>query len=158
VTLNLIHNSLISVHILAVIAWMAGLLYLPRLYVYHADAPVGSDMDKTFQKMEANLYRLIMNPSMMAVWLLGIALVWFDAKNYWGIALLGSAWMSTKFVGVILMTAYHLFLSAARKRFAGGLNKRPARFWRMVNEIPFVLAIIMVVAAVTKFGDVRFGG
>jgi putative membrane protein len=155
---NLLHNTLIAVHILAVIAWMAGLLYLPRLFVYHADAPVGSEMDQTFQTMERRLYYGIMTPAMIAVWVLGLSLVWFDATKLWGPKFLGTSWMSTKFVGVLLLTGFQGFLGAARKRFARGANTRSGKFWRMMNEIPFALAIVMVLAIVTKFGDARFGG
>jgi len=155
---NLLHNILIAAHILAVIAWMAGLLYLPRLFVYHADAPVGSDMDKTFQTMERRLYYGIMTPAMVAVWVLGLALVWFDATKLWGPKFLGTPWMSTKLTGVLLLTGFQGFLGGARKRFARGANTRSGKFWRMTNEIPFVLAILMVLAIVTKFGDVRYGG
>jgi putative membrane protein len=155
---NLLHNILIAVHILAVIAWMAGLLYLPRLFAYHTEAPVGSDMDKTFQVMERGLYYTIMTPAMIAVWVLGLSLVWFDATKLWGPKFLGTPWMSIKFVGVLLLTGFQGFLGASRKRFARGANTYSNKFWRMVNEIPFVLAIVMVVAIVTKFGDARYGG
>jgi putative membrane protein len=155
---NLLHNSLIAAHILAAIAWMAGLLYLPRLFVYHSDAAVGSEMNTTFQTMERRLYFGIMVPAMIAVWILGLSLVWFDATKLWGPKFLGTPWMSTKFVGVILLTGYHHILGASRKRFARGANIRSGKFWRMMNEVPFVLAIVIVVAIVTKFGDVRYGG
>jgi putative membrane protein len=154
----LLHNSLIAAHILAVIAWMAGLLYLPRLFIYHTSAEAGSEMDKTFQIMEGRLLRGIMNPAMIVVWLLGIALIWFDSTKLWGPSFLGTAWMSTKFVGVLFLTGFHMYLARARKAFARGDNRHSARFWRLMNEAPFVAAIIMVVAIVTKFGDGRFGG
>jgi putative membrane protein len=154
----LLHNSLIAAHILAVIAWMAGLLYLPRLFIYHTAAAPGSEMDKTFQVMEARLLRGIMNPAMIIVWLLGIALIWFDSTRLWGPSFMGTAWMSTKFAGVLILTGFHMYLARARKAFARGENRHSGRFWRFMNEAPFVVAIIMVVAIVTKFGDGRFGG
>ncbi len=155
---NLVHNSLIAAHILAVIAWMAGLLYLPRLFVYHAETTAGSETDRTLQKMEMMLLRRIMNPAMIAVWALGLTLIWFDWVKLWGPSFLSTAWMSTKLSGVVLLTAYHMFLAGARKRFASGSNRRSSRNWRLLNEAPFLIAIIMVVAIVTKFGDGRYGG
>ena len=155
---GLVHNSLIAAHILAVIAWMAGLLYLPRLFVYHARAEAGSTMDSTFQMMEGRLYRGIMNPAMMVTWALGLALIWFDSTHLWGPAFLGTAWMSTKLTGVLFLTGWHLYLGRARRAFAQARNRRTERFWRMTNELPFVAAIIMVVAIVTKFGDPRYAG
>jgi putative membrane protein len=154
----LLHNSLIAAHILGVIAWMAGLLYLPRLFIYHTDATPGSEMDKTFQVMESRLLRGIMNPAMIVVWLLGIALIWFDSTRLWGPSFLGTAWMSTKFAGVLFLTGYHMYLARARKAFARGERPHTGRFWRFMNEAPAVVAIIMVVAIVTKFGNGRFGG
>ena len=155
---NLLHNLLISLHILAVIAWMAGLLYLPRLFVYHAQAEVGSQMNATFQTMERRLYRGIMNPAMIAVWVLGLSLVWFDSTRLWGPSFLGTAWMSTKLAGAVFLTVWHHMLGRARKTFASGRNTRSERFWRLCNEVPFVVAIVMVIAIVTKFGDPRYGG
>ena len=155
---NLLHNTLIALHILAVIAWMAGLLYLPRLFVYHTQAEAGSQMDVTFQTMERRLYRGIMTPAMIVVWALGLLLIWFDSTRLWGPSFLGTAWMSTKLTGAVFLTIWHQFMGRARKAFAAGRNTRSERFWRLNNEVPFVAAIIMVVAIVTKFGDARYGG
>jgi putative membrane protein len=145
------YNLLIGLHILAVIAWMAGLLYLPRLFAYHTRATPGSEMDETFKVMEAKLYRLIMTPASIAVFILGLCLIWTDIQIR-GVQFLGSIWMSTKLTGVVLMFAYHGFLGKARRNFAAGTNQRSERFWRISNEIPFLLAIIMVLAVTTKFG------
>jgi putative membrane protein len=158
VNLNLVHNSLIAAHILAVIAWMAGLLYLPRLFVYHTRAAAGSELDTTLQAMEAKLYRFIMTPAMMVVWLLGLSLIWFDGHHLWGWGFLLTPWMVVKLAGVAFLTWWHHVLGRARKAFAQGQNTRSERFWRMTNELPFLAAIFMVVAIVTKFGDARFGG
>ena len=155
----LAHNILISLHILAVIAWMAGLLYLPRLFVYHTRTAAGSEMDRTFQLMERRLYRGIMNPAMVVTWLLGLSLIWFDADRYrWGLGFLATGWMSAKLAGVVFLTVWHQVLGRGREAFAEGRNRRSERFWRLTNELPFVVAIVMVLAIVTKFGDSRFGG
>ena len=156
--LNLVHNSLIALHILAVIAWMAGLLYLPRLFAYHTRATTGSEMDATFQTMERKLYRFIMNPAMIAVWILGLSLIWFDGHHLWGWGFLATPWMIVKLLGVAFLTWWHHVLGRARKAFAAGQNTRSEKFWRATNELPFLVAIVMVIAIVTKFGDVRFGG
>lgn len=140
-----------GLHILAVIAWMAGLLYLPRLYAYHTTATAGSEMDVTFQTMERKLYRIIMNPAMIAAWIFGLGLIWIDAKaRGWGF--LETPWMMAKLTGVVFLTGWHHFLGAARKRFAEGRNQRSGRFWRMTNELPFLAAIVMVLAVTTEFG------
>ena len=140
-------NILRGLHILAVIAWMAGLLYLPRLFAYHTRAAVGSEMDETFKVMEAKLLRIIMNPAMIAVVLLGGCLVWFD-----GARILRTPWMITKLAGVAFLLAWHHYLSVARKRLAAGRRERSERFWRMTNELPFLAAIVIVLAVTTKFG------
>ncbi len=155
----LLHRVLISLHILAVIAWMAGLLYLPRLFVYHTGAAAGSELDQTFQMMERRLYRGIMNPAMVVTWLLGLTLIWFDAFRYrWGMGFLLAGWMVTKLAGVVFLTGWHHVLGRGRTAFAEGRNTRSERFWRLTNELPFVAAVVMVTAIVTKFGDSRFGG
>jgi putative membrane protein len=140
-------NTIRGLHILAVIAWMAGLLYLPRLFAYHTRAAVGSEMDETFKIMEAKLLRIIMNPAMIAVLLLGGTLVWFD-----GAKVLETPWMATKLVGVGVLLAWHHYLALARKRIAAGRRDRSERFWRMTNELPFLAAIVIVLSATTKFG------
>ncbi|MBA3810412.1 MAG: CopD family protein [Caulobacteraceae bacterium] len=140
-------NLLRGLHILAVIAWMAGLLYLPRLFAYHTRAAVGSEMDETFKTMEAKLLGIIMNPAMIAVLVLGAALVWFDGPQ-----VLKAPWMVTKLAGVIFLVFWHSYLAAARKRLAAGRRERTERFWRMTNELPFLAAVVIVLSVTTKFG------
>jgi len=143
----MIFNILRGLHILAVIAWMAGLLYLPRLFAYHTRAAVGSEMDETFKTMEVKLLRIIMNPAMVAVVLLGASLVWFD-----GAQILRAPWMIVKLAGVGFLLVWHHYLAVARKRLAEGRRDRSERFWRMTNELPFLAAIVIVLAVTTKFG------
>lgn len=141
-----------GLHILAVIAWMAGLLYLPRLFAYHTGAKAGSEMDTTFQRMEERLFRIIMNPAMIVAWLLGLTLIWFRSGgiggNDW--SFLHQPWMIAKLAGVVFLTWWHHFLGTARKRFIAGTNARSEKFWRMTNELPFLAAIVMVLAVTTE--------
>ncbi len=144
-------NVIRGLHIVAVIAWMAGMLYLPRLYVYHTRAAAGSEMDETFKTMEVKLLRMIINPAMIAVFLFGGALFWVDLQrrgpHFWL-----APWMLTKLAGIVFLSAWHGFLSSARRAFAENRNHRSERFWRMTNELPFLAAVIIVLAATTKFG------
>jgi putative membrane protein len=140
-----------GLHIVAVIAWMAGMLYLPRLFVYHADATPGSELDATFKVMERKLLRLIINPAMIAAFLFGGLLIWIDG-HLRGWDFLTTPWMLTKIAGIVFMSAWHGFLAGSRRKFEAGTNTRPARFWRMVNELPFIAAIVMVIAVTTEFG------
>jgi putative membrane protein len=142
-----------GLHILAVIAWMAGIMYLPRLFAYHADAIPGSEMDETFQTMERKLYRIIMGPAMVVAFLLGLVLIWIDGTARLGWDFLEKPWMITKLAGVVFLIGWHHFLGAARKRFVAGTNTRSAHFWKMTNELPFIAAIIMVIAVTTEFGN-----
>ena len=142
-----------GLHIIAVIAWMAGMMYLPRLFAYHAAAAPGSELDQTFQTMELKLYRIIMGPAMVAAFLLGLLLIWIDGSARLGWGFLAKPWMITKLIGVVFMIGWHHFLGASRKRFAAGTNPRSARFWKMTNELPFIAAIIMVIAVTTEFGS-----
>jgi len=149
----MIHNLLIGLHILAVIAWMAGLLYLPRLFAYQTKSAVGSELDETFKVMEAKLYRIIMNPAMVAAYVFGVSLIYYDAKYRFGTWLfLLKPWMATKLAGVAFLTVWHHFLGRARKRFAAGTNERSAKFWRATNELPFLAAIVMVLSVTLEWG------
>ncbi len=147
-----------GLHILAVIAWMAGLLYLPRLFAYHTRAEPGSQMDETFATMERKLLKIIMNPAMVVAWVLGLTLIWIRSRGYgdgiWGPlgAFITRPWMLTKLLGVVFLTGWHHYLMAARKRFERHENTRSEKYWRMVNELPFLAAIVMVLAVTTEFG------
>jgi len=143
----MILNIVKGLHILAVIAWMAGLLYLPRLFAYHTRAAVGSEMDETFKTMEAKLLRMIMTPAMVAVVILGATLVWLE-----GTRILTAPWMLVKLAGVFFLLAWHAYLARARRALTAGRRERSERFWRMTNELPFLAAIVIVLAVTTKWG------
>jgi putative membrane protein len=143
----MLFNIIKGVHILVVIAWMAGLLYMPRLFAYHTRASLGSEMDETFQTMEKKLEMIIMTPAMLAVLVMGATLVYFD-----GVATLSRPWMSVKLLGVAGLVAWHVYLMAARRGLARGLRRRSEKFWRMTNELPFLAAIVIVLSVTTKFG------
>ncbi len=144
------YDLLRGLHIIAVIAWMAGMLYLPRLFVYHTRAERGSQMDETFQEMERKLLRIIINPSMVATWIFGLMLIAANGVNR-GWDFLGQPWMIIKLVLVFAMSGWHGFLAGARRRFEAGTNARSEKFWRMTNEIPFLMAVIIVLAVTTEF-------
>ena len=133
-----------ALHIISVIAWMAGMLYLPRLFVYHADAEKGSDKSETFKIMERRLMRLIINPAMIAAFLFGILMLVANT------GLLQQPWMHVKLTLVILMSAIHGLFSRWRKAFERDLNTRPAKFYRIWNEVPTLLLVLIVILAVVK--------
>jgi protoporphyrinogen IX oxidase len=136
-----------SLHVISVIAWMAGLFYLPRLYVYHAEqVQAGSRTDGMFQQMERRLLRAIMNPAMIATWVFGLMLVMTPGIIDWS-----AIWPWAKAVSVIVMTGFHGWLAARRKDFAEGRNTRSGRSYRMMNEVPTVLMIVIVFAVITRF-------
>jgi protoporphyrinogen IX oxidase len=134
-----------ALHIISVIAWMAGLFYLPRLFVYHADAPPGSPMAETFKVMERRLVTIIMHPAMGATYVFGIWLAAIPGVVDWR-----TGWIYTKLILVAAMTAVHFLLAHWRKAFAEDRNSRPARFYRMANEVPTLLLILIVVLVVVK--------
>lgn len=135
-----------ALHVISVIAWMAGLFYLPRLFVYHAER-VGSDnpTDALFQTMEARLLRVIMNPAMIASWVFGLMLVATPGVVDWG-----ALWPWTKLAGILGMTWFHMWLSARRREFAEGRNTLPGRRYRLMNEVPTVLLIVIVVSVIVR--------
>jgi protoporphyrinogen IX oxidase len=135
-----------ALHIIAVIAWMAGKLYLPRLFVYHAAAKPGSELSETLKMMERRLLKLIINPAMIATWLLGLSLIWLMGKD----AFVQSGWLHAKLVLVFAMTGLHGFFARLVKQFDTDRNQRSQRFYRIINEIPTVLLIVIVVLATVK--------
>jgi putative membrane protein len=132
-----------AVHVIAVISWMAGMLYLPRLFVYHADAERGSVQSETFKVMERRLYRAIINPAMIVTWAAGLWLAW---KGFG----FSGGWLHAKIALVVLMSGVHGYLGGAVRRFDEDRNEKPARHWRIVNEVPTVLMIGIVVLVIVK--------
>jgi putative membrane protein len=135
-------------HIIAVIAWMAGMLYLPRLFVYHCAAAKGSVQSETFKLMERRLLRGIINPAMIATWLLGLWLAWHAADSR--SALLLPGWLWAKMALVLALSAVHGLFARWVKAFAADRNRHPPRFYRIINEVPTVLMIAIVLLAVLK--------
>ena len=136
-----------ALHIISVISWMAGLFYLPRVMVYHVErAEVGDILDRTFQVMEIKLLRVIMNPAMIASWVFGVILVVTPGVVDWS-----SIWPWLKSISVVGMTWFHYWLSLRRRDFEYGLNTLTGRQYRMMNEVPTILMIIIVVSVVVKF-------
>ncbi len=135
-----------ALHIIAIIAWMAGMLYLPRLFVYHAAAKPGSELSETFKTMERRLLKLIINPAMIATWLLGLSLIWLMGNE----AFVQSGWLHAKLVLVLAMTGLHGFFAGLVKQFHADRNQHNQQFYRIINEIPTALLIIIVVLATVK--------
>jgi protoporphyrinogen IX oxidase len=132
-----------SLHVIAVISWMAGMLYLPRLFVYHCEAEIGSKQSETFKLMERRLLKSIINPAMLVTWLAGLALVWLGEWY-------SAGWLQLKFLLVLLMSAAHGVLSRSVKNFAADRNTHSQKFYRIINEVPTVLMIAIVVLVVVK--------
>jgi putative membrane protein len=130
-------------HIIAVIAWMAGMLYLPRLFVYHCEAAPGSVQSETFKVMERRLLRAIINPAMIATWALGLWLAW-DAGFF------SDGWLHAKLALVVILSGVHGFLVRCVRDFANDRNVRPQRFYRIINEVPTLLMILIVILVVVK--------
>ena len=132
-----------ALHVVSVIAWMAGLLYLPRLFVYHCAAEKGSKQSETFKVMEHRLLRFIMNPAMIVVWVTGPWLAWAPG-------MLHDRWLWAKFVLVVVLTGYHHALGIWRKGFATDRNVHDQRFYRLANEVPTALMVGIVILVVVK--------
>ena len=133
-----------AIHLIMVIAWMAGMMYLPRLFIYHHGAERGGEAERNFVVMERRLLKGIINPSMIAVWLLGILMLIANP------ATLSSGWFHVKLVLVLAMSGIHGFYAAVRKQFEAGERPRSEKFWRMMNEVPFFLLIGIVFMVILK--------
>ena len=137
-----------SIHLIAVISWMAGLLYLPRIFVYHSEAIANNkseDLISTFKIMERRLFIYIMNPAMIASWIFGVLLI-----HTIGTDNLSSLWLQLKLLFVIILTMYHFFLFQSLRKFAENNNSYSPRFYRIINEIPTVILIVIVFIIVFK--------
>jgi putative membrane protein len=134
-----------ALHVISVIAWIAGMMYLPRLFVYHTAAEKGSIQSETFKVMERRLYRGIIRPAMILTFVFGLAMVFTPGLVDWS-----QSWPWVKAAAVLLLTAIHGFYGTQIRRFAADRNERPTRFWRIVNELPFVLVIIIVIMVIVK--------
>jgi putative membrane protein len=132
-----------ALHVIAVIAWMAGILYMPRLFVYHCGAEIGSVQSETFKIMERRLYKAIMNPAMMVAWVVGLYIAW--EQNYFT-----HAWFHAKLAMVVLMTVIHVMLGRYVRAFAADRNTHSHKFYRVLNEIPTLLMIGAVIFVVVK--------
>ena len=137
------YQWLLAFHLIAVIAWMAGMLYLPRLFVYHCEADVGSRQSQTFKVMERRLLRAIINPAMFLTWAIGLWLAWRGGFT-------GAHWLQTKFVLVLAMSALHGMFSRYVKDFAADKNRKSPKFYRIINEVVTVLLVAIVLLAVVK--------
>ena len=131
------------VHLFAVIAWMAGIFYLPRLFVYHADAPIGSQQSETFKVMEWRLLKVIINPAMIITWLAGLYLAW---SGHW----YTSGWFHGKLTLVLILSGVHGFFSRWVKDFRADRNTRSQKFYRIINEVPAVLMVGIVILVIVK--------
>ncbi len=135
-----------SLHIISVISWMAGMFYLPRLFVYHAErAEVGSEMSETFKIMERKLMRAIINPAMTATWIFGLLMVFTPGVIDWS-----QIWPWVKAASVLIMSGFHGWLSARRKEFERDENTRNGRTYRLANEVPTVLMLVIVISVIVK--------
>jgi putative membrane protein len=132
-----------ALHIIAVISWMAGMLYLPRLFVYHCEAEPGSKQSETFKTMERRLLKAIMSPAMGVTWLAGLYMAW---SGHW----FASGWLHGKLLLVVLMSGVHGFFSRCVKDFAADQNRRSPKFYRIINEVPTILMIGIVILVVVK--------
>lgn len=133
-------------HIMSVITWMAGLFYLPRLYVYHVERPRSGEPGETLTIMEEKLLRVIMNPAMVATWLFGILLALTP-----GVVDFGMVWVWLKLAGILAMSAFHMWLARQRRNLAAGTCTVSGRRFRMMNEVPTVLMLVIVLSVVIKF-------
>ena len=136
-----------ALHIVAVVSWMAGLLYLPRIFVYHAERGVpGSEVSETFKLMEARLLRLIMRPAMIATWILGLTLAGIPGLIHWN----ADGWIYIKLAAVLVLTWFHHWLVGCAKAFAADRNVVSARRYRLMNELPTLALVVIAIMVVVK--------
>ena len=139
------YTWLLSLHLISVMFWMAGMYYLPRLFVYHAEAIENNEPFKVFEGMEYNLIRIIINPAMIAAWIFGLLLLFspgqIESAGYW---------LPIKLFAVIFLSAYHVMLSSWRKKFLLETPPKSSNFFRMINEIPPILTILIVIMVIVK--------
>ncbi|WP_416354719.1 CopD family protein [Brevundimonas sp.] len=145
-----------GLHIVAVIAWMAGMLFLPRLYAYDAEQadrpePVRSEMRALLRLWQVRLLRIIVNPAMIVAFVFGGWLLWIRSGHGADWSFAHQPWMVVKLLGVLALSAWHGFLAGQRKKILAGTSKYSGRFWRMTNEIPFLIAIVMVLSVTTEW-------
>jgi len=134
-----------ALHLIAVIFWMAGLLMLPRFFVYHSQAAIGGELEQQMLDAERRLLKIIMNPAMITAFILGLILIGYNIGT-----LQSSAWLYIKVILAVSLIGYHGFLSKIRKKFADGERPKSEKFFRMINEIPAIIAIIIVILAIVK--------
>lgn len=132
-----------ALHVIAVISWMAGMLYMPRLFIYHFDSKPGSEQSETFKVMEQRLYRVIMTPAMVISWIAGLYLAW-DVFGFQG------GWLHLKLLAVVALSGVHGYYGRAMREFSRDERRRSARHWRFVNEVPTLLMILIVVMVIVK--------
>ncbi|WP_425410476.1 protoporphyrinogen oxidase HemJ [Hyphococcus sp.] len=142
--LSSIYLWLKAAHLIAVIAWMAGMMYLPRLFVYHLQSEKGGEAERMFVQMQRRLLKGIINPAMVAVWVIGILMLIANP------AFLSDGWFHVKFALVIAISAVHGFYAASRKKFEAGERPRTEKFWRIMNEAPFIALIVIVIMVIVK--------
>ena len=146
-----------GLHILAVIAWMSGMLYLPRLYAYDAEQnakaePLKSEMQGLLRMWQARLLRIIINPAMFLSLIFGVWLFWLRSGQGEDWSFAHQPWMMVKLLGVVALLGWHGFLAGSRKKIANGTSTRSSKFWRMSNEVPFLIAIVMVLSVTLEWG------
>ena len=152
-----VFNIVRGLHILAVIAWMAGMLFLPRLYAYDAEQagksePLRSEMQGLLRLWQRRLLKIIINPSMNAAWIFGVWMILIHVYGFgqgWGFLL--QPWMATKLIAVVALSGLHGFLAGELKRIDAGTSTRSAKFWRMTNEVPFLIAIVAVLSVTVEW-------
>ena len=134
-----------SLHLIAIVSWMAGLLYLPRIFVYHVENYKKKEATEVFETMERKLYFYIMRPAMIASWLFGFILIYIN-----GFEVLSAIWLQVKLLFIIILSAYHEYLGKCMKSFKDGTNTKSSKFFRIINEIPTVLLILIVFIVIFK--------